>query len=167
MLCERLTLDVSPAELERELVAAYRERTAAGVAPLPGAREFVRLASRRYRCFVVSGSSRRDIEHALRSLNVRDGIERYYGAEDYPRSKPAPDGYRKALEEAALAPEDVVVFEDSEAGIRSAEAAGLRLVVVTGAAAVPPPNAGAHPAVADFLGLGIEWLGTRFHRAGA
>ena len=55
-------------------------------------------------------------------------------AEDVPRGKPAPDGYREA--HRLLAPEipagDVLVFEDTEVGVTSALAAGLRCIAVLG-----------------------------------
>lgn len=43
--------------------------------------------------------------------------------------KPAPDIYLLALQELALDPEDVIVVEDSNNGLRASTAAGLRTVV--------------------------------------
>ena len=43
--------------------------------------------------------------------------------------KPAPDIYRHALEEMRLTPDRCLAFEDSENGLRSARAAGLRTIV--------------------------------------
>jgi mannitol-1-/sugar-/sorbitol-6-phosphatase len=51
-------------------------------------------------------------------------------AEDVPRGKPAPDVYLLAAELLGVAPADAVVFEDAEAGIQAALAAGMRVVVV-------------------------------------
>ena len=45
------------------------------------------------------------------------------GAEDYPRGKPAPDGYLRAAERLEIAPARTLVFEDSHAGIASGLAA--------------------------------------------
>jgi mannitol-1-/sugar-/sorbitol-6-phosphatase len=53
-------------------------------------------------------------------------------AEDVPHGKPAPDVYLLAAEMLGVAPRDAVVFEDAEAGIQSALAAGMRVVVVGG-----------------------------------
>ncbi len=46
-----------------------------------------------------------------------------------PRKKPAPDIYLLALAELGAGPDEVVVVEDSENGLRAALAAGLRTVV--------------------------------------
>lgn len=49
---------------------------------------------------------------------------------DYPRSKPAPDPYLAALQRFGAAPDEAVVVEDSERGLRAALAAGIDCVVV-------------------------------------
>ena len=51
-------------------------------------------------------------------------------ADDVSRGKPAPDCYLLCAQKLGVDPADVVVFEDAEAGIRSALAAGMRVVVV-------------------------------------
>lgn len=48
--------------------------------------------------------------------------------DDTERSKPAPDPYLLALATAGLRPEDCIMFEDSESGVRSAEGAGVDVV---------------------------------------
>ena len=50
-------------------------------------------------------------------------------AEDAPRKKPDPQVYTIVLERLALSPDECLAFEDSEAGLRSALAAGLRAIV--------------------------------------
>ena len=49
-------------------------------------------------------------------------------AESVGASKPDPEGFLKGAAELGVAPEDCVVFEDSEAGIRAGRAAGMRVV---------------------------------------
>ncbi|THG29333.1 HAD-IA family hydrolase [Naasia lichenicola] len=51
-------------------------------------------------------------------------------AEDVTRGKPAPDGYLLGARRLGVDPGDVIVFEDAEAGIQAALAAGMRVVVV-------------------------------------
>lgn len=47
--------------------------------------------------------------------------------------KPHPDLYLAAMNKLEMTPEKVVVFEDSETGVRAAEAAGIRhIIVITG-----------------------------------
>jgi beta-phosphoglucomutase len=50
--------------------------------------------------------------------------------EDVKKSKPYPDIYLKAAEDLGVAPENCLVVEDNENGIRAAQAAGCPLLVV-------------------------------------
>ena len=84
-----------------------------------------------------SGSSR--VRIAARSSRSSKGRARGHvtavvTADDVTRGKPDPEGYRLALEAlgGGLAPQDVVAFEDTEAGVDSAKAAGLRCLAVRG-----------------------------------
>ena len=55
-------------------------------------------------------------------------------AEDVNHGKPHPDGYLRALELLGedIVAADVVVFEDTEAGIAAAKGAGMRCLAVLG-----------------------------------
>jgi len=79
----------------------------------------------------VVTSSRRD---HFDIIHAHSGLLQYFDffltLEDYPRSKPAPDPYLTALKRHQIRPEDCVVVEDSERGLASALAAGLRCLVI-------------------------------------
>ncbi|GAA1923337.1 HAD-IA family hydrolase [Streptantibioticus ferralitis] len=62
-------------------------------------------------------------------------------AERVSASKPDPEGFLKGAAELGFAPEDCVVFEDSEAGITAGLAAGMRVVGVGPRAAALNPTA--------------------------
>lgn len=100
---------------------------------------------------IVSGSSRLEIEHALAVLPpvVGETLRFYMGAEDYVRGKPAPDGFAGACKKLGLEPSQCLVFEDSEAGIGSARAAGMRVVATTAAAREPGTPGYQDPSSAD------------------
>ncbi|MFJ9430105.1 HAD-IA family hydrolase [Streptomyces sp. NPDC101490] len=61
-------------------------------------------------------------------------------AEHVGASKPDPEGFLKGAAELGFAPEDCVVFEDSEAGIAAGRAAGMRVVGVGPRAAAFGPD---------------------------
>jgi beta-phosphoglucomutase len=112
----------------------YRARTSDGSTIPPQVREAVRLAVEHVPVAICSGAARSEIEAALAGAGLADAIDLIVAAEDVPRGKPAPDGYLAA--HRLLAPEvaagDVVVFEDTEVGVSSALAAGMRCIAVLG-----------------------------------
>ncbi len=79
---------------------------------------------------VVSGSTRESVTKSLAALHLLDKFDLIVGAEDYARGKPAPDAFLTAAERLGIAPRDCLVFEDTEFGIQSAEAAGMAWVKV-------------------------------------
>ena len=79
---------------------------------------------------IVSGSPRDNVEKTLRALKVRDKFTVTVCAEDYTNGKPHPEPFLRAATLLNLKPEDCLVFEDADAGIASAEAAGMQWVRV-------------------------------------
>jgi HAD superfamily hydrolase (TIGR01509 family) len=82
---------------------------------------------------VVSGGRRESIVRSLTAVRLLDRFQTIVGAEDYMRSKPAPDCFLLAAERLGVAPADCLVFEDTDLGIQAASAAGMASVKV------PPP----------------------------
>lgn len=79
---------------------------------------------------VVSGSRRNSVVGSLTALKLLDKFETLVCAEDYTNGKPAPDGFLLAAERLGIAPEDCLVFEDTDMGIEAATAAGMASVRV-------------------------------------
>ncbi|MFP5210564.1 MAG: HAD family hydrolase [Acidobacteriota bacterium] len=79
---------------------------------------------------VVSGSRRASIVNSLTTLRLLEKFDTIVGAEDYRNSKPAPDAYLLAAEQLGIAPENCLVFEDTDMGIQAATAAGMASVKV-------------------------------------
>jgi len=79
---------------------------------------------------VVSGSPRLTVERTLATLGLSHYFPTIVAMEDYTHGKPDPEPFLLAAEKLGVAPADCLVFEDAEAGIRSARAAGMDLVQV-------------------------------------
>ena len=77
---------------------------------------------------IVSGSPRVSIYSTLTKLNLIDYFPVIVGAEDYLQGKPNPEPFLKAATLLGVPPETCLVFEDAEAGIASAQAAGMQYV---------------------------------------
>ncbi len=79
---------------------------------------------------IVSGSPRDNIEKTLAALELTDKFEVIVGAEDYAHGKPDPEPFLTAAKLLGVDPAKCLVFEDADAGIASAEAAGMKWVRV-------------------------------------
>ncbi len=79
---------------------------------------------------VVSGSTRDSVTKSLRALGILDRFETLVCAGDYAKSKPDPEPFLIAAERLGVAPQDCLVFEDTEMGIQAATAAGMASVKV-------------------------------------
>jgi len=97
---------------------------------MPGAVAAVRRMGARWPLALVTGSSREEAGQALRVLGLEDAFPVLLAAEDYPRGKPAPDGFLAAARALGVAPGRCVVLEDSAAGIAAARAAGMTVIAV-------------------------------------
>ena len=119
--------------LERR-IALYEVRVADGSSVREAVRRAVEYTAERTRVAVVSGAARAEIEAVLRGSGLAASVEAIVAAEDVVEGKPHPDGYLRALTllGEGLRPHEVIVFEDSEVGVASAKAAGMRCVAVLG-----------------------------------
>ena len=121
-------------EVIERRIARYRELVADGSSVPDPVREAVRYAAERVPVGIVSGAAREEIEPVIGAAGLAASIRTIVGAEDVADGKPDPAGYLRALEllDGGLEASEVVVFEDTEAGIASAKAAGLRCIAVLG-----------------------------------
>jgi HAD superfamily hydrolase (TIGR01509 family) len=149
---------VSHAKATDIVLSAYRAKIETDLVVVPGAVECVRDLAQEYPLALVSGSHRCDILSILKQLRLGDTFHTILGAEDYPMSKPAPDGFKKALSLMGAKPESTLVFEDSFAGIESGLAAGLRVCVVTSTNHFGHATERGHYFVPDLRGVNRAWV---------
>jgi HAD superfamily hydrolase (TIGR01509 family) len=144
-------------EVVRRLVAVYHQ----DLPLLAGAVEAVEALAARWPLGLASSSNRELIDLVLRV----SGLERWFAAtvssEEVPRGKPAPDVYLEAARRLGVPPERCAAVEDSENGIRSAEAAGMRVVAIPNPQYPPAEDALAAadvvlPTVADLTPAVVE-----------
>jgi HAD superfamily hydrolase (TIGR01509 family) len=128
-------------DIKREYFATRKLRAATGLdlilsLPVPRA--------------IVSGSTRPEVLMMLENIGLPvGGFAFILCDEDYARGKPDPDPFLLALERLGIAAGDAVVFEDSEAGLVAARAAGVTAAFVAELAA-SDRSASADLCFADF-----------------
>jgi HAD superfamily hydrolase (TIGR01509 family) len=129
-LHEELGLAEPPEELNRLVVERMQDRYRDRLPLVDGAVEAVRRLADRWPLGLASSSNRPLIDLALEEMGVADLFRATVSSEEVERGKPAPDVYLEAAHRLGVAPERVAAVEDSEAGIRSAKAAGMRVVAI-------------------------------------
>jgi len=81
---------------------------------------------------VVTGAQRPDVEFVLDHAGLQGVFATVVAEEDVTRGKPDPEGFLLAATRLGVNPDEVLVLEDSVAGVRAAKAAGMRCLAVTG-----------------------------------
>jgi HAD superfamily hydrolase (TIGR01509 family) len=97
---------------------------------VPEVLEHIETSFGRISFAVVSGSTRDSVTASLQALKLLDRFETLVCAGDYERSKPDPEPFLIAAARLAVAPEDCLVFEDTDMGIQAAAAAGMAAVKI-------------------------------------
>ena len=111
-----------------ELAAAELERTQ-GIVEIPGAATLMRALTATDVVALVTSAPRALAELRMRAAGIPMPAVTVC-AEDVRNGKPDPEGFVKALRDLGRTDQEVVVFEDSEAGIKAGLAAGARVIVV-------------------------------------
>jgi beta-phosphoglucomutase-like phosphatase (HAD superfamily) len=90
----------------------------------------VRALAARWPLGLASSSPPRLIEAALAATGLTDAFTVTLSTEQVARGKPAPDVYLAVAQRLGQDPRRCVAVEDSSNGVRSAAAAGMRVVAV-------------------------------------
>jgi HAD superfamily hydrolase (TIGR01509 family) len=131
----------SPEEINAEVVRRMQARYSEQLPVLPGAIEAVRRLAEDFRLGLASSSNRPLIDAVLENTGLSELFDVTVSSEEVPSGKPAPDVYLRAAELLDLAPAQVAAIEDSANGIRSARAAGMRVLAIPNRRYPPDPEA--------------------------
>ncbi|AIL64399.1 HAD family hydrolase [Pseudomonas alkylphenolica] len=83
-----------------------------------------------YKLAVASNSIRNTVEVMMEKARLDQYLDLKLSNEDVEHAKPAPDIYTKAIRSFGLSPDECLVVEDNENGIRAARASGAHVLVV-------------------------------------
>jgi len=130
----RTWLGAERPDVVEERIARYRAAVSDGSTISDTAREAVRYAAQRVPVAVVTGAARVEMAPVVAAAGLADVLTTVVSADDVANGKPHPEGYLRALEllDGGLAASEVAVFEDTEAGVAAAKAAGMHVVAVLG-----------------------------------
>ncbi len=140
-LSEELGVGLPPDEVAalvtERMAASYRER----LPLLPDAVEAVRRLATRWPLGLASSAPAVLIGIVLQSAGLRPYFAVAMSTEQVPHGKPAPDIYLAVAARLGYPPPDCAAIEDSSNGIRSAAAAGLRVLAIPRPQYPPDPDA--------------------------
>ena len=148
---EELGVDMPPQAISSAVVERLERLYRTELPLIPGAVEAVTALAGRWRLGLASSANRQIIDLVLELADLGRYFEATVSSEEVPRGKPAPDVYVEAARRLGVAPGRCAAVEDSTNGIRSAAAAGMRVVAI--------PNRQFPPA-ADALQLATVVLGS-------
>jgi HAD superfamily hydrolase (TIGR01509 family) len=144
---DRLGVDLDPERISQEVADrvadVYRER----LPLLPGAVESVRALAAEWPLGLASSSNRHVIDLVLDEAGIADCFDATVSSEEVGAGKPAPDVYLEAARRLDADPSACVAIEDSTNGIRSADAARMKVIAVPNKDFPPEPDAVAPAAV--------------------
>jgi beta-phosphoglucomutase len=116
----------------RERIDRYRSTVADGSTVTEAMRAAVRFAGERAQLAIVSGAAREEIVPVVAAAGLGELFATIVSDDDVARGKPDPESYLLALGALGVAPKETLVFEDTEAGVASAKAAGTRVIALLG-----------------------------------
>lgn len=83
-----------------------------------------------YKLAVASNSISNTVDVMMDKAQLNQYLDAKFSNEDVKHPKPAPDIYNKAISYFGLCPEECLIVEDNENGIRAARASGAHVLVV-------------------------------------
>ncbi|SCL17078.1 HAD family hydrolase [Micromonospora inyonensis] len=140
-LSDDLGVDRTAEQVAAEVVGEMARRYAQRVPLIDGADEVVRRLAARWPLGLASSSPTRLIAAALAATGLTDAFGATLSTEETAHGKPAPDVYLAVAARLGVEPARCVAVEDSSNGVRSAAAAGMRVVAVPHAAYPLDPEA--------------------------
>jgi HAD superfamily hydrolase (TIGR01509 family) len=140
-MAQSLGVSGTPEEINAAVVQRMLARYGEDPPLIPGAVEAVRRLAAHWPLAVASSSNPELIEVVLRISGLADQFRVAVSSQQVARGKPAPDVYLEAADRLGVPPERCAAIEDSENGIRSAHAAGMRVVAIPNTHFPPAPDA--------------------------
>lgn len=116
----------------------------------PGLVEILKFAKeKQIKVALASSNKREKIDYYLEIEGIADYIDIIIAGDEVTKGKPDPEIFLTACKKAEVAPNQAVVFEDSEAGIEAAGRAGIFSILIEDDISDLPIREGQHPLLKD------------------
>jgi len=101
-----------------------------GIPLMPGVTECLEYLSGKYQLALASSTRQSSVEKLLKETGIIKYFPKRMCGDMVTHSKPHPEIYQKACKLRGLSPQECVAIEDSPNGIKSAFAAGMKVIMV-------------------------------------
>jgi HAD superfamily hydrolase (TIGR01509 family) len=118
-----LEIDAKAVGAERD--AYFHSLPASELGPVDAVVDIARRFRGELPMAVATGSTTASASTSLRTIGILDWFDVLISSDDVSRPKPAPDIFLIAAQRICVPPGECVVFEDGEAGLQAARAAGM------------------------------------------
>lgn len=125
---ERYHSHFDPLAFEKRKSDLFEREYVSKTIPIPFVTNHLKASVGKYRIGVVSGGSREVVQKTLEALGIVSLVEVLVCSGETPRGKPHPDPFLAAAKQLGVEPEYCVVFEDGNAGVEAAKAAGMKWI---------------------------------------
>jgi len=134
---QKIGSDLEPEQIIQRLTDSVVAQLAVSIPWRPGAQELLReLKKNKIKTALVTMSMSRMAHQVVNQIPF-DAFDIVVAGDDVVHGKPHPEPYLKAAELLGVNPEDCIAFEDSIAGLHSAEAAGTIAIGITNIIPIP------------------------------
>ncbi len=117
---------------DNEKESLYRQLYASHIRPVGGLINFLeQLHKECYPMAVATSGLPPNIDFMFENIDIKKYFRAIINASNITTGKPHPEIFLKAAEALLVNPKKCIAFEDSVAGIRSAKAAGMKVVALT------------------------------------
>lgn len=118
--------------MRQERNALYAQMLADEAEAIDGVEDTLQRLHGRLQMAIVTSSLGEHFDIIHRRTGLLQYFDFWLTRENYRRTKPHPEPYLSALQRSGLQPEDCLVVEDTERGLKSAVAAGIPCLVIPG-----------------------------------
>lgn len=126
---------------------------------IPGVAELIQyLLDKNIKIAVASSASLKRIKTLLEIIKLSDEFEIIISADDIKNSKPHPEIYLIAAKTLGMNPKDCIAIEDATNGVKSAKAAGMKVIGYAGSSHNTQDLSEANLIINDFLKLNFKVL---------
>jgi HAD superfamily hydrolase (TIGR01509 family) len=140
-LSEDLGVGLPPDQVAIQVIDRMTARYTEHVPLMDGAVDAVHRVAARWPLAVASSAPAVLIQTVLQAAGLRSCFSVVMSTEQVPHGKPAPDIYLAVTAALGCPPPDCAAVEDSSNGLRSAAAAGLRVIAIPQPQYPPDPDA--------------------------